>query len=322
MRTERMAAHDLAISVKGRWVRVPALEVDGRHVVTTGGFIRTASVHDEGWLEDPCIDPEPYVAALQRGSRDLKADIFTFAQRLPDLTPRHAFPMEWDNVAAIRLDDPDKWWDGLPQAARKNVRRAQKRGLTMSMTTLDDGLIRDIVAINNESPMRQGKPFYHYGKDFDSVKRDYSSFADRTEFVCAHFEGELIGFIQLVYMGKIAAVLEILMKTAHYDKRPANALIEKAVRHCAARGMSHLTYGKYVYGNKSADNPLTEFKARNGFEEFRVPRYYMPLTAAGRMCIALKLHRGLLEVLPERVISPLLAVRKIWYRAQAILRPV
>ena len=321
MRIAFMESRDLAISVKGKWVRVPALEIDGQHIVSNGGWIRTASVHDEVWLERPIEDPQPYVDALQRESR-LKADIFTFAQRLPDLAPRYLFPMEWDNVAAIPLDNPEKWWQGLPQVARKNVRRAEKRGVTMSTTTLNDDLIREIVAINDESPMRQGKPFYHYGKDFDSVKRDYSSFADRSEFVCAHFEGELIGFIQLVYMGRIAAVLEILMKTAHYDKRPANALIEKAVRHCSARGMSHLTYGKYSYGNKGADNPLTEFKARNGFEEFRVPRYYVPLTAAGRMCIALKLHRGLLEILPERVISPLLALRRMWYRANAIFRPV
>jgi len=317
-----MASQNVAISLKGKWIRVPCLAVNGRNIVSHGRFIRTASVHDEGWLEHPVDDPQPYVEALQNESGGLKADIFTFAQRLPAVSPRHDFPMVWDNVAAIRLDDPDKWWESLPQAGRKNVRRAQKRGLTLSMATLNDELIRDIVAINNESPMRQGRPFYHYGKDFDSVKRDYSSFADRTELVCAHFEGELIGFIQLVYMEKIAAVLEILMKTAHYDKRPANALIEKAVRHCAANGMAFLTYGKYNYGNKSADNPLTEFKARNGFQEFRVPRYYVPLTAAGRMCIALKLHRGLLEILPERVIASLLALRRVWYRANAIVRPV
>jgi hypothetical protein len=317
-----MESRDLAISVKGQWVTVPALQVNCRHIVATGRWVRTASVHDEGWLEHPIDDPQPYVDALQSGSRHLNADIFTFAQRLPDLAPRHSFPMEWDNVAAIPLDDPGKWWQGLPQAARKNVRRAEKRGVTLSMTTLNDDLIRDIVVINNESPMRQGKPFYHYGKDFESVKRDYSSFAERSEFVCAYCAGELIGFIQLVYMGRIAAVLEILMKTAHYDKRPANALVEKAVRHCAEKGMSHLTYGKYSYGNKGAGNPLTEFKARNGFEEFRVPRYYMPLTAAGRMCVALKLHRGLLEILPERVISPLLALRRMWYRTSTIRRPV
>ena len=317
-----MESRDLAISLKGKWVRVPALEINGRHIVVNGGWIRTASVHDEGWLEHQIEDPQPYIDALRRGSRHLSADIFTFSQRLPDLGPRHSFPMESDSVAAIPLYDPEKWWQGLPQEARKNVRRAQKRGVTVSMTMLNDDLIRDIVAINDESPMRQGKPFPHYGKDFDSVKRDYSSFSERSEFVCAHYAGELIGFIQLVYMGRIAAVLEILTKTAHYDKRPANALIEKAVRHCSERGMSYLTYGKYSYGNKGADNPLTEFKARNGFEEFRVPRYYVPLTATGRICVALKLHRGLLQILPERVISPLLALRRMWYRTNAIRRPV
>src|SRR5205085_915470 len=171
------------------------------------------SVHDEGWLEQPCQDPQPYVDALRRGSRDLKADIFTFAQRLPELTPRYSFAMEWDSVAGIPLADPEAWWQGLPQVARKNVRRAEKRGVTVSTTTLNDELIRDIMAINDESPMRQGKPFYHYGKNFESVKRDYSSFSDRAEFVCAHFEGELIGFIQLVYMGSVAALLEIMVKT-------------------------------------------------------------------------------------------------------------
>jgi len=318
-----MASHDLVISVKGKRVRVPALEIHGRHVVANGRWIKTASVHDEGWLERAVEDPQPYIDGLTaRGSNRLKADIFTFVQRLPDVTPRCSYPMEWDNVAAIPLDDPNAWWESLPQETRKNVRRSAKRGVVVSTTTLNDDLIRGIMSVNNESPMRQGKPFYHYGKDFESVKQDYSSFADRSEFVCAYSEGDLIGFVQLVYMGPVAAILGILMKAAHQDKRPANALIASAVKHCAAAGRSYLTYGKYVYGNKGADNPLTEFKRRNGFEEFRVPRYYVPLTAKGRMCVALQLHRGLLEILPERVIAPLLALRRLWYRSSALRRPV
>jgi hypothetical protein len=160
MRIPGMASDDLAISVKGKWVRVPALEIDGRHLVATGRWIKTASVHDEGWLEHPIEDPQPYVDALQRASRHLHADIFTFTQRLPDLKPRHSFPMEWDNVAAIRLENPDEWWQGLPQVARKNVRRAEKRGLTTSVTTLNDDLIRHR-RDRDESPMRQGKPLSH-----------------------------------------------------------------------------------------------------------------------------------------------------------------
>ena len=170
--------------------------------------------------------------------------------------------------------------------------------------------------------MRQGKPFAHYGNTCEQVKQDYASFGSRSEFIGAYVEGELIGFTQLVYMHGVAHILEILSKEAHYDKRPANLLIERAVMRCAEKGMSHVIYGRYSYGNKGTQNPLTEVKRRNGFEEFRVPRYYVPITTAGRPFLALKLHRGLLEILPERVISPLLALRRLWYRSSALRRPV
>src|SRR5439155_21204703 len=90
-----MASDDLVISVKGRRVRVPALEIHGRHVVANGRWIKTASVHDEGWLEHAVEDPQPYIEALSaRGSNRWKADIFTFVQRLPDRTPRCSFALE------------------------------------------------------------------------------------------------------------------------------------------------------------------------------------------------------------------------------------
>jgi hypothetical protein len=230
--------------------------------------------------------------------------------------------MDWDNVAAIRLDNPEDWWENrLPQETRKNVRRSAKRGVVVRVASLDDDLIRGIVAINNESPIRQGKPFPHYGKDPEAVRKDYSSFRDRSEFIGAYSGDELIGFIQIIRMGKIAGILEILSKTSHYDKRPANALIAKAVEHCAEKGISYLTYGKYCYGNKR-DNPLTEFKRRNGFEETLVPRFYVPLTALGKISVAFRLHRGLLGILPEPLIYPLLGLRRIWYRLAFARKPV
>ena len=71
----------------------------------------------------------------------------------------------------------------------------------------------------------------------------------------------------------------------HFDKRPTNALIAKAVEICEQRGFAYLTYCNYVYNDP--DSSLTEFKRRNGFEQVLVPRYYIPLTLQGR--IALKL---------------------------------
>ena len=96
-----------------------------------------------------------------------------------------------------------------------------------------------------------------------------------------------------------------------YDKRPANVLIAKAVEICESRGVSYLIYGKFKYGNKSQSS-LLEFKLRNGFEEFLVPRYYVPLTTRGSVCLRFNLHRGLIGILPPRLINAGLNLRSMW----------
>ena len=102
--------------------------------------------------------------------------------------------------------------------------------------------------------------------------------------------------------------MQILSMEAHYDKRPMNALLAKAVEVCSERGMSWLVYGKYVYGNKQ-QSTIGEFKRRNGFRQVNYRRYFVPLTWRGRVAMRLRLHRGLLGLLPERAIQVLLAGR-------------
>jgi hypothetical protein len=123
----------------------------------------------------------------------------------------------------------------------------------------------------------------------------------------------MIGFLHLVYRGNVAAILNLTSKPSHFDKRPANALVAKAVEVCEARGISYISYGLYNYGNKR-DSPLREFKIRNGFKEVLVPRYFVPLTLWGRLCIKAKLHRGLIGNLPHSVISAGIRARSLWYK--------
>ena len=153
------------------------------------------------------------------------------------------------------------------------------------------------------------------GKSFDQAKRDYCSFAERSDFLCAYFEEEVIGFLKVVYRGRVASVLNLSTKDSHQDKRPANALIKTAVERCAAKGISCLTYGYFNYGNKR-DTPITQFKVRNGFEEVLVPRYFVPLTVRGRLYMKLGLHRGILGIFPNRVILTGLAVRAKSYQVR------
>jgi hypothetical protein len=127
--------------------------------------------------------------------------------------------------------------------------------------------------------------------------------------------------MKVVYRGQVASILNFIPKASHDDKRPANALIAKAVEVCAAHGVSHVTYGLFNYGNKH-DSPLREFKIRNGFGEILVPRFYVPLTSWGALCMKLNLHRGLLGILPHRVITFGIAARAKWHGIKVFKRPV
>ena len=95
----------------------------------------------------------------------------------------------------------------------------------------------------------------------------------------------------------------------------------KAAEICYARGISYITYGLYNYGNKT-DSPLRQFKTRNGFEEILVPRFYVPLTAWGKLCMKVKLHRGLIGILPNSVITFGVNARTKWYNFVHPIKPV
>jgi hypothetical protein len=295
------------IRVGGKEFMVPSVRIGNRTVVSVGKRIRIATVQDELWLEEEAVaEPEEFIRQLKE--QPLKADVFSFTQKVTRAQVRQFYRFDLDNVAAIPLTTFDAWWSGLSQDPRKNVRRAAKRGVTVEAVELDDQLVHGIVGIYNETPMRQGKPFGHYGKPFETVKKEVSTFPGRSQFIGAYCGTELIGFIKMVYMGNIAGILHIIAKVQHEDKRPANAMIAKAVELCCQRNVSFLLHGKYVYGNK-VNSPLTEFKRRCGFQRIDVPRYYVPLTARGWMFVALGLHRGLLGLLPSGLIDLLVMVR-------------
>ena len=308
-----MGINYFELEVRGKKIRVPSLCVDDKTVIVLGKWLGMASVFDEEWLVgEAVVDPESFVTELKQ--HRLKADVFTFSQKLPQIEPKHRYHMEWDNVAAIPTATYSDWWDNrLPQETRKNVRRSVRRGVIVKAMALDDEFIRGIVAIYNETPIRQGQRFAHYGKDFDTIRKEVSPLLDRSEFIGAYFGGDLIGFIKLVYMGEVAGILHIVSMNKHYDKRPTNALIAKAVEICNSKGIKYLVYGKYTYGNKT-NSPLSEFKRRNGFQKVLVPRYYVPLSLKGRISIKLKLHRGLLGLLPADVITSLLKLRSQFFQ--------
>lgn len=307
------SSHFVKVRVKGRWVTVPAVEVKGDRLIAGGKWLRIAHIRGEEMRDEELGNPELYLAALQRDTdRVLRADIFSFTQKLPATLPKYPYFMEWESVAAISLSSYEQWWRSLPQESRKNVRRSQKRGVLVKVKNFDEELIRGLKEVNDDSPVRQGMRNAYYGLTLEETRERYEEFVGRCDFICAYFGEEMIGFLHLVYRRDVAAILNLTTKPSHFDKRPANALLAKAVEICEERKLSHISYGLYNYGNKR-DSSLTEFKTRNGFEEILVPRYFVPLTVWGRLCLMAKLHRGLIGILPSSVISAGLRTRMMWY---------
>ena len=298
------------IRVRGKTFNVPSTEICGRTVIVTGKWIRTAEIKDEGVIEGVTVeDPDSFITKLKES--DLRADLFTFAQRPPEITPKYDYHRDWDNWAAIPTARFEDWWENLSQVSRKNVRRAGRRGVVVKVIAFDDDLVKGVHKIYNSIQVRDGRLFWHYGKDVDSVRQSLATYLDRSEFIGAYLGDELIGFLKMVYVDDTATIFHIISMDEHYDKRPQNALIAKAAEVCEQKAISRLIYGKFIYGNKRRSS-LVEFKRRNGFEQINFPRYYIPLTPRGDLFVRLRLYRGVSGLLPEPILYLALSCRD-WY---------
>lgn len=259
------------------------------------------SLEDE-WYED-VADPETVIHAL-RHSVDFHPDIFTFWQRVPDTERRYPYFVEWERLAVLPITSYDNWLHKvLRPRVRSQLRKSEKDGLTVRETAFDDDFVRGMTKIFNESPVRQGRAFWHYGKDFDTVKTQFSRFIHRERMIGAYFGGELVGFIMLGHAGSYGVTGQIISSIKHRDKAPNNALIAKAVDVCERMGLRYLVYLHWT------DDTLGEFKRRCGFEPVAVPRYYVPLTWRGWLALKLGLHRGLREWLPPSLKAPFKRIR-------------
>ena len=291
--------------------RVLAIEVSGKEIRIEGGLIRQAHLDAEGYnfLEDPT----EAIAALKRNK--VRADLFTFTQKLTDPSPRFAYPMEWDNLAVLPVSTFDHWMKNqIDFKARNKARKAGKAGVVVKEVPFDDVLIEGICGVYNESEVRQGRHFWHYGKDLDGVRKTNETYQDRSIFIGAFLEGTLIGFVKLVMNEDRtqAGLMQIVAMIGHRDKAPTNALIAQSVQSCADRSIPFLWYANFSYGKKQMDS-LAEFKRNNGFQKVEIPRYYVPLTIAGRVALRLGMQHKISERIPEPVAATFRKVRSAWY---------
>src|SRR5258705_9918813 len=151
------------------------MQAGGRDIIVSGRAIRTARIDGDNFRF--IKDPEPILAELRRCGR--RIDLFTFMQRLPDNSPRYRYPMEWDNLTVIDLKSFDHWWnEQIGFKARNKAKQAEKKGVILREIPFDESLVRGIWETYNETPIRQGRKFFNYGKTLDTVRREAGTFLD------------------------------------------------------------------------------------------------------------------------------------------------
>jgi len=287
------------------------IEILGKNIQVQGRFLRIARLDAEKFLF--LDDPEPVIDRLRKsGSR---IDLFTFMQKVSETSPKYRYPMEWDNLAVLPVSTFDHWWNQqIGFKGRNKAKQAEKRGVVLREVPFSDSLIRGIWEIYNETPVRQGRRFPHFGKDLETVHQDEATYLGRSIFIGAFLGDKLIGFVKLLWDvdRSQAGLLNIVSLLEHRDKAPTNALVAHAVRYCADQAIPYLVYSNFSYGKRERDS-LSDFKERNGFQRVDLPRYYVPLTTLGSAAFRLGFHKKISERVPEPMIVKLRELRNSWY---------
>jgi hypothetical protein len=305
------------ISVKGKVRSTHALKIDDHVIVISGRLLRVAKIFDAYWLEAARLpDPRSVVDRLRNVQHP--PDLFTYTQRVPDTHPALDYHLEYDNVAVVPVTTHEHWLQKqISSASRRNVRTSERKGVVVRACAFDEAYIRGIMSISDESPVRAGRRYWHYGKDFATVEAEQGTYRDRATYLGAFIGDEMIGYLKLVWDVRTAAIMQIVSKMKHRDTRPNNAMLSEAVKLCAERGVGFLQYERFVYGNKE-DSSLTRFKRENGFVRMDVPMYFVPLTMKGRLALKLGLQKNQKDRLPQWLTKPLLELRDSWYARQAL----
>jgi hypothetical protein len=290
---------------QGRAIPVPAMQIENKRLIIDGRFLTVARLKDE-WY-DELEDPERVISSLKKfGS---VPDLFTFWQRLPDTVPIYSYYHEPEILSAIPLKDFTHWWEKqIGSDTRKKAKRPEKRGVEVRVVTLDDEFVRGVMGVFNETPVRRGKPFWHYGKDFETLKKGLARDLDRSRFIGAYDGGNLVGFVKLNFApGRFANPGLIISKLEARKKYVNNALIAKSVELCCQDGLPYLTYTKWRRGTQA------EFLIRHGFKRTSVPRYWIALTKKGKIALKLGLHRDIRTYIPDRLMGTLLSLKAAFY---------
>jgi hypothetical protein len=244
-------------------------------------------------------------------------DAFTFLERkwcYQVAHPAETWTKATDNIALLRLTDYQEWLKIIGKKTRNMIRKAEKSGIRTSIAEPSEKLAKGMWGIYNETPIRQERAFPHYGISLDTIMKGLTSTRNVT-YIGAYMQNELVGFVQLLRGDKIAIISQILSLQKYWDKALNNTLVAKTIEVCSVQHEQWIMYGRM--GNHPS---LDRFKQSNGFTQFPLTRYYVPITGKGRIAIKLGLQKEIKDSLPRAIKYPLFPVNSWLSRTRVRLR--
>src|ERR1700738_1466813 len=200
------------------------MRVCDKEIRVSRGLVRIARLDAD--MYQFLTDPLAMIAALRAAGT--RIDLFTFTQTIVETTPKYAYPMEWENLAVLPVSTFEEWWEKqIGFKARNKAKQAEKKGVVLREVPFGEELVRGIHEIYNETPVRQGRSYPHFGKDLETVYREGATYLESSTFIGAYLGEELLGFIKMVAdeAGVQAGLMKIVSKISHRDKAPTNAFM-------------------------------------------------------------------------------------------------
>src|SRR4051794_41046161 len=125
--------------INGKSVTLDCASINGQVYSATRGFVRIVSLEDD-WYED-VADPASVITALKNSN--IRADVFTFWQRLPETEPKYQYHTEWESLAVLPIKTFDHWWTKqIKDKTRNMVRKAEKSGIEVREASYDDAFVQ------------------------------------------------------------------------------------------------------------------------------------------------------------------------------------
>ena len=276
--------------------------IEGKELSISGRFLKTARLRHE-WCD--FLQDAPSALQAMRTQKPV-ADLFTFVNDIGDTRQDCSYHNEPVANAVLPVTTFAKWWDEIGFKPRNKIRKAQKTGVEIRLASLDETFAKGVEAIYNESAIRQGRKFSHYGKKAPEIQNELTSFQDRSILVGAYFQDELIGFMKLFEGKQVLRTVHIIAKLSHREKCAMDVMISKAVELCEQKKAVYLHYGSWT------DGGVGVFREKHGFQRMEVPRYFVPLSLRGEMMLKLNLHRPMRERLPKGLVGQIVALRSKW----------